>query len=343
MKFKIIEDFKSEIIHHYDSDNKNIIKSTGNYFSIKFNGQENSFSLPVKNRFLIRFRLFRRLLRYDKSNAVFNWRRDGVIVLYQSKIYFIDLKENKISFIDNLKQCRNVLHGGIAVKSDGIFFGEYGHNPNRKPVPIWKSNDDGRSFEVVKYISENNIKHIHGVYVDKFSNSLWIVTGDFNGECFLVESLDAKFLNLKWYGDGSQKWRPVSLFFTPNKIIWAMDSPLEKVHIQSFDRITKSITQGQYFPGPVWYSKQFESGDALIQTSVEIGKEVKSKYAIVFYSKDLVDWKEVVRFKKDILPMPYFKFGVVAFAEGKQTYKDFALFGEGLDNFDGMAIRASLD
>ena len=41
--------------------------------------------------------------------------------------------------------------------------------------------------------------------------------------------------------------------------------------------------------------------------------------------------------------MPYFKFGVVAFAEGKQTYKDFALFGEGLDNFDGMAIRASLD
>ena len=343
MKFTIFEDLKSEIVHHYDSDTKNIIKSTGNNFSIKLNGQETSFSISGQNRFLMRFRLIRRLLRYDKSNAVLNWKRDGVIVLYQGKIYFFDLKEKKLNLIDNLKQCRNVLHGGIAVKSSGIFFGEYGHNTDRNPVPIWKSEDDGRSFRVIKELHEHQIKHIHGIYVDKFSDSLWVVTGDFNGECFLIESLDDKFSNLNWYGDGTQKWRPVSLFFTPDKVIWAMDSPIQRVYLQSFDRTTKSITQGQYFPGPVWYSKQFESGDAVLQTTVEIGGEINSKDAIVFHSNDLIHWEEITRFKKDILSMSYFKFGVISFAEGKQSHKDFVLFGEGLINFDGISIRAAID
>ena len=149
MKFTIFEDLKSEIVHHYDSDTKNIIRSTGNNFSIKLNDQETSFSIPGQNRLLMRFRLIRRLLRYDKSNAVLNWKRDGVIVLYQGKIYFFDLKEKKLNLIDNLKQCRNVLHGGMAVKSSGIFFGEYGNNPDRNPVPIWKSEDDGGSQKMV--------------------------------------------------------------------------------------------------------------------------------------------------------------------------------------------------
>ena len=38
-----------------------------------------------------------------------------------------------------------------------------------------------------------------------------------------------------------------------------------------------------------------------------------------------------------------FKFGVISFAEGKQSHKDFVLFGEGLINFDGISIRAAID
>lgn len=343
MKFKILEYLKSEIVHYYESDTKNKIASTGNHFLVVLEGQETHFSIPGQNRFLMRFRLMRRLLRYDKSNAVFNWKRDGIIVLYQWKIYFFDLRLNQLNFIDNLKQCRNVLHGSIAVKASGIFFGEYGHNPNRDPVPLWKSVDDGRSFSIVRELHEHRIKHIHGVYADKFSDSLWVVTGDFDGECFVIESADDCFFNLTWYGDGTQQWRPVSLFFTPEKIIWVMDSPIQRAYLQSFDRATKCITQGQYFPGPVWYSKQFDSGDAVLQTSVEIGEEVKSNDAILFHSHNLIDWTEVVRFKKDILPMSYFKFGVISFAEGVQSNKDFVLFGEGLVDLEGIAIRASID
>jgi len=343
MKFNILENLKSEIVHYYESETKNIITSTGNNFSVFLDGQKTQFSIPGKSKFLMRFRLLRRFLRYDKSNVIFNWKRDGVIILYQWKIYFFDLKLNELHFLDNLKQCRNVLHGGIAVNASGIFFGEYGHNTSRDPVPIWKSEDDGRSFSIVRELHEKKIKHIHGVYVDKFSDSLWVVTGDFDGECFLIESKDDSFLNLVWHGDGTQQWRPVSLFFTPEKIIWAMDSPIQRAYLQSFDRTTQSIAQGQYFPGPVWYSKQFDSGAAVLQTSVEIGDEVKSKDARIFYSHNLTDWTEIISFKKDVLPMSLFKFGVISFAEGKQSNKDFVLFGEALVGLEGMAIRASID
>ena len=122
-----------------------------------------------------------------------------------------------------------------------------------------------------------------------------------------------------------------------------MDSPIEKVYLQIFDRSTKTITQGQDFPGPVWYSKQFDSGGGLLQTSVEIGKSVNSSMAKVFFSNDLVNWEEVTSFKKDKFPMTFFKYGVISFAEGNQSIKDFVIFGEGLVNFDGISLKASIE
>lgn len=342
MKLRINEFLDYEIIHHYDEDQGDEIKSTGNNFYIKVNGKVFEFSIPGQSKFLMKYRIFRRFLRYDKSNAVFNWNRNGIVVLFQWKIYFFDLNNEELIYINNLKQCRNVLHGGIAVTPKTICFGEYGHNPNREPVPIWTSNDDGRSFSIAKELVEQKIKHIHGIYADKFSESLWIVTGDFDGECYVIESDDSSFMSLNWYGDGSQKWRPVSLFFQPHQIIWVMDSPIQKAYLQIFDRERKTIKQGQYFPGPVWYSKEFKEGDAVLQTTVEIGNEVKTRFSKVFYSKNLIDWEEVYSFKKDILPMPYFKFGVVAFADGIQSKEDFVLFGEALKNMDGRSARASL-
>lgn len=342
MKLKIREYLNFEIIHHYDKNNGDEIKSTGNQFFVKSKGIEYLFQVPGKSKFLMKFRIVRRFLRYDKSNAVFNWKRDGVVILFQWQIFFFDLRKKELIFIDRLKQCRNVLHSGISVTSDAICFGEYGHNPNRQPVPIWKSINDGKSFSVVKELNEQKIKHIHGIYADKFSKSLWIVTGDFDGECFVIESKDSSFTKLEWFGDGSQKWRPVSLFFKLNEIIWVMDSPIQKAYLQIFDRGNKTLTEGQYFPGPVWYSKQFEDGDAVLQTSVEIGKEVNSRYSKVFYSKNLIDWEEVHKFKKDLFPMPFFKFGVIAFADGIQSKDDFVFFGEALKNMDGRSAKASL-
>ena len=113
MKLKIKEYLNCEIVHHYESNNGDEIKSTGNMFFVRLSGEEFSFSIPGQLKFLMRYRIIRRFLRYDKSNAVFNWKRDGIIILFQWKIYFYDLIKRELVLVDQLKQCRNVLHNGI--------------------------------------------------------------------------------------------------------------------------------------------------------------------------------------------------------------------------------------
>jgi hypothetical protein len=179
------------------------------------------------------------------------------------------------------------------------------------------------------------------VYFDRFTEKLWIPTGDFAGECFLVEA-DQNFSEVKYHGNGMQQWRPVSLFFEKDHIVWGMDSQLETSTMQIFDRNSESLTCGQAFPGPVWYSKQLD-GLSLLQTTCEIGPGVHSDSAHLFVSSDNRHWAEVAAFHKDAMPMRYFKFGVIAFADGAQCSDRFAMFGEALKGFDGVSLIAAVE
>ena len=88
----------------------------------------------------------------------------------------------------------------------------------------------------------------------------------------------------------------------------------------SFQQRDKTqLNKKREFDGPVWCSKHFQDGSAILQTTVEIGPGVKSNFSHLYFSEDLSEWKEVIRFRKDWFPMRYFKFGVVAFADGPQT------------------------
>ena len=218
----------------------------------------------------------------------------------------------------------------------------YGANKRRNKVPIWASTNDGRNWDIVYSFPENTIKHIHGIYEDPYTNSLWIPTGDFEGECFVFELKNNSFSKLKKHGDGSQIWRPVSMFFTEASVIWGMDSQLEVSKLQVFDRFTEQLKEGASFPGPVWYSKVFTDGGAVLATTVEPGPGCKSSYAQIFFSKNFIDWTEVARFKKDKWPMRLFKFGVIAFATGPQAKSNFVIFGEGLVGLDGTVEHVSL-
>jgi hypothetical protein len=331
-----------EVVHFYDSKKKSVILSQGNKFYIRYKKNEYFFRISTGWFFFLQFRILRRLFRLDKSNVIFNYNKNGIIVIYQRYIYFYCLNKKKIKKISKLKNHRNVLHNSIAVTKKAIFFGEYGPNPNRQKVPVWASYDDGRNWKIIYNFPKNSIKHIHGIYNDKYKNDLWITVGDFKGECFLFRVVRKNFSKIYKYGDGSQKWRAVSLFFKKNYIIWGMDSPLQTSKLQIFNRKTKQIKSGRSFPGPVWYSKIFSDQSAILQTSVEIGGGVKSNYSILFYSKNLINWHKIAKFKKDILPMKLFKFGVINFSDGNQTPKDFMFSAEGLKNLDGKVFSAKI-
>lgn len=334
-----------EVVHYYDSETKDLISSKGNTFLAKLGNREYRFDVPLASKFAIPsyFRLARRALRLDKSNAVFNYARDGIVILYRGQIFFYDLTSKTLKSVGRLRQCRNVLHRGIAVGDRSILFGEYGANPDRHAVPVWRSTDDGRSWEIIFEFPAGSIKHIHGVYSDPYSDSVWIPTGDFSGECYVFECRDHEFRDIVKHGDGEQRWRPVSMFFDLNRIVWAMDSQLQPSCLQVFDRATADLSELRSFEGPVWYSKRFSDGSAVLQTTVEVGDGVKSDFAHVHFSKDLINWQEVARYRKDHWPMRYFKFGVIAFADGPQTRDDFVMFGEALRGLDGQACYARIN
>lgn len=335
MKLILTEEIKEEIVHYFDSNKSDYIFSTGNIFKISLAGKKYLCKIPSNNPFLY-FRLARRLFRLDKSNAFFNYQQTSVIIIYKGKVFQYSLKNKEIKKISDLKQCRCVLHDSIVVTKDLIAFGEYGRNAKRKSVPIWQSNDDGETFNIACEL--DNIKHVHGIYSDSYSDSLWITTGDNDGECFLIEAQQSNFSRLVYYGDGSQSWRTVSLIFAKDKIVWIMDSPNIIPKLQSFDRVTGEIEEGHSFDAPVWYTKRFEDGSYLIQTSIEPGDAIKSSSSKVYFSEDYKNWKEVASFQKDNYPKVLFKFGVISFAAGIQSTDCFVISGEALRSIDGKSF-----
>ena len=56
----------------------------------------------------------------------------------------------------------------------GSFFGEYGQNKKRQPIPIYKSADKGKSWNIVYNIEAKKARH---TYMDVFGIILKIKFG----------------------------------------------------------------------------------------------------------------------------------------------------------------------
>ena len=341
MKLEIKQTIKREICHYASPDV--LITSLHNKVYLKKNGREAVIRLPMRGwKELFSFsRKLRRALRLDKCNVV--PVRDGLVIVRQGDVYFYDEKQNHLTQTLRLKNCRNLLHQSIAVFNDGkeIVFGEYGLNPQRTEVPVYKSSDGGRSWQTIFTFPAGKIRHVHGCYFDPFEKKIWTLTGDFNGESHILFS-DPDFNEVEWIGNGTQIYRACNAFFEEDAVHWIMDSHLEDSFHIRLERKDRTIKKMQRFPGPVWYIKRLQDGYYLAATAQEIGAGVKDEYAHLMVSKDLQSWQDVQRFEHDGLPKGYFKFGVIGFADGPQTSNAFYIFTEAIKGLDGKTALCAL-
>lgn len=342
-KLQLVEEVDAEICHFYEPASNTFIYSRGNSFFGEVRGNKFKFKIPVAPwfAFLLPFRLSRRVLRLDKSNCHINYRGDGLIIIYLGKVYFYALDTKTLKSVCRLEQCRNIPHLALCVTKSAILFGEYGSNSRRLPVPIWSSPDDGRSWAVANRVE--GIRHVHGIYKDPFREVIWITTGDLDGECRLLEASPLTLKESQSYGDGTQVWRAVSLLFRQDAIYWGMDSETQTSYFIRCDRASMTPQFVGQASGPVWYSKRLTDDSFLFQTTVEVGVGVKERESYLFLQTEGDDCMRVAgSFHKDPLPMRFFKFGVIAFAEGGQSRDDFVIFGEGLFGIDGKVLRCRL-
>jgi len=286
-------------------------------------------------------RLARRALRLDKCNVV--PIGDDLVAIRQGQVFHWSAAEGTFSRTLQLRNCRCVLHQSVAVV-DGreLFFGEYGRNPNRREVPVYRSLDGGRSWRQVFAFPAGRARHVHGCQWDPVEERVWVFTGDLDGECQVL-CADREFRHVEWIGDGRQAFRACSAFFEEDAVHWIMDSQLEGSYHVRLDRKRRTVEKGALFPGPVWYIKRLADGYYLAATAHEVGPGVRDGYAHLLVSRDLDRWEDVHRFVPDDLPHQVFKDGVIGFADGEQTSQGFYLFFEAIRGLDGRATLCRLE
>lgn len=334
----------AEIVHHADSDM--LVTSKFNTVRIYRNGEQHKFRLPLDPlRQIIGLpRIARRFFRLDKCSIAVSGDRRSLAISHQGKLYRYGLEDNTLTQTGRLTQCRTALHMAIAAPGDDCFLiGEYGRNSDKRSVPIHGSYDGGKSWQRVFEFAPGQVRHIHGVYCDPFSDHIWVTTGDFDNECYVVRFDGPDLTNPRYYGDGSQVWRTVGLFFTPDNLYWIMDSNLERSHLVRMSRDTGEIDILDPFPGPVWYAKTLSDGHYLAQTTCEKGAGVLTNRVHIFLSKDLENWVEICSFERDRWPLGLFKNAVIAFASGDQTSRRFYMSMEAIKGMDGLSYECGTE
>ena len=285
-------------------------------------------------------RLVQRAARADKCN-VFENSAGFTLGIRGGTAYRVE--NGEVHQLGDI-QGDSVLHGGICEDTDGcVYFGEYFMNPERVPVRIWRTDPDIGSVSVAYEFKPGSIRHIHGVYRDPCdSGALWVTTGDFAGECYILHTRD-RFKTIKSYGDGTQRWRAVALFFTESHVAWLTDSNLEQNYACRMDRATGELEVGQEIDCPGWYGATTEEGISIGFTTVETGPGVKRQESSVLVAEDAFHWREAMTFKKDpYRPVRVFKYGVISCPSGTMKNDRVWISGEGLVGLDGSSMRLEI-
>jgi hypothetical protein len=270
-------------------------------------------TIPVSplDKFIVLFPLLARLLRKGVHHLVIS-----------KKVSVIIANKESYSVIENISQLIEPLHGSrpmilCKTKTDDIYCGEYHSNPNRNPVSIWNFDIHKNTWKSVWILT--GIRHIHGVFDDPYTNSIWVTTGDSNSETGIWKT-DDNFTTLQKIVGDSQQFRAVQLLFTKDYIYFGSDTPYEQNYIYRMDREGQNLKKLISVNSSIFYG--YKVKDTLFfSTAIEPSRVNKTRYSEVWYSDNGADWYKLLEFKKDVYPLKFFQYGQVLFPSGESNDK----------------------
>lgn len=290
---------------------------------------------------LSNYKLTRRLLRIEVTN-LYTLKNNVKLCIAKKGIYKLD--DKKKQFI----KCYHVKRGSRPLnlcedKNGIIYFGEYFSNIEKNKVHVYKSVDSGNTWKIAFTFKEGTINHIHGIFYDKYTERLWIVTGDRENECIIGYS-DNEFKTVNYIFRGGQEYRTCNLLFYQQYIIFATDSQYIKNNIKMIDRKTNVISEIQSIQGSCIYA--VPCGDyALLATTVEPSVVNLDCNSYLWFSENGIDWEELLHFKKDILPDFLFQLGSIRFPQyilQNNNPSKIYLTGRALKIADGNTIEVNI-
>lgn len=288
------------------------------FFGIDYEGKRVTpkFSIGTTlEKLLGLFRLSRQALRIGIHHLI-PLANGNLLVSTKRRTYILNQKGETVNVFSGY-QGNKPGHQGICVAPNGsIFFGEYLLNTNRdKPVNLYRSTDNGLSFQVVKSFPAGDIRHIHFVKWDPYEECLWMGTGDYgenNHENRLYRSTDNGD-SWELIGSGSQDWRAIGVTFTPTHLVWGTDagSCPDTVHLVRMDRKSRSLEVIEDMEGPCHGCASFADGRVFFSTGVEGGENERDRKARL-KEFDGERTRSLLELKKDLWPL-IVQYGVMRF------------------------------
>lgn len=255
-------------------------------------------------------RLAQRLLRFLVYNVV-PLANGEIFVTFDKTVGII--KGGKYEALAGLIRPCRVLRSGCAVDADGnVFFGEYLANTERGEMRIYKyPAGGGNRLEIAHTFPASSIKHIHGLYFDKYTGAIYCLTGDDDAECRILKSSDG-FATIETVGGGDESWRAVSVLFDETHFTYGTDAEFRDNQIIRVDRQTLARQTLGEVNGTVFYSKSIGK-DLFFTTTAENAPSQKENVAALWLASAEGVCENLVSFEKDLWPGGLFMFGTIHF------------------------------
>lgn len=193
-------------------------------------------------------------------------------------------------------------NGLLQTKSGTLFFGEYFKNENDTSVSIYISRNYGKTWEIKNQFPAHQIRHIHAIQEDPYSNTLWLTTGD-EGCNYIYWSND-EFSTLNPIGFG-ESYFTTQLLFTKESIYWGSDTE-SKTHsgIYRWNRKSASLDKVISFPTIFFFSNQLKNGTLVFSTSLENLDLEKDRLLRLFIKTPQGKWTSLTtgEWKKNSIP-----------------------------------------
>ncbi len=294
---------------------------TGNYFLSRRNALYHSENLkpPFKKIAVIdapfwkqaasSIRLAQRLLRFQVTNVI-PLENGDLFITFDKSVGII--RNGKHQELKGLSRPCRVLRAACARDESGdIYFGEYLANDERGEMRIYRYKQGSDTLVTAYIFPKDSIKHIHGIYFDKFTKSLFCLTGDDEKECRILRSFDG-FQTMEAIGEGDETWRAVSILFDEKSYFYGMDAEFRANHIYKLDRESLERKSLGEVNGTVFYSKQI--AESLFFTTTAENAPSQTENVAALWQVDENDrLQKLISFEKDSWHPTLFQFGTIHF------------------------------
>ena len=199
----------------------------------------------------------------------------------------------------------------LCAYQERAFFGEYKNNPERGPVRVWASAPGGTDW--VPVWTFEDVRHVHGIFQDPYTDALWITTGDDDAESGLWRTTD-RFRTVDSVLRGGQQARIVQPLFSQGHVYFGTDAPDEANALYRLDRRTGAVEPLQAVDGPVFWGAHVD--DRYFFSTVCEPSAVNDTTRSTIWQSRPEGWRRLVELPKDRWPMRLFQYGQVLFPSG---------------------------